>query len=500
MREPDGDEGKETPKLELFRVPIGTPPTKYSFHFHSLFSPPTPTTSMDAYTEYPYPESYPLWSFDDPLAATPSRPPRPPRVTLAGSLDPATGIFYRAPEHPRLRTAQACEKCRSRKAKCSGDHPCCARCLARGLVCEYAKEGRIRGPNKPKPRAGSISTSSGADLAAAAAAAAAKRRRRNTTLAMTTPARLAPDARFLPLPSSVPARTNGTANGGQGHDAPHPTPLNAHLLPSGSSKRFSLPASFAQPSSSGHPLTTLSSAFTYGHGDAEAEYAYPPDSAPSSAYTDSRRGSFDPSFVFGRAEAQAKGYAHEMDGGYAHPHLRPHDGYPTDSAPHEFHTDTEHAYPTEHTYHADNTPHTHQFESMSLGLPLPPSYALDAQAQTQTPPPSACAPQSVPFPRFSPNGGGGERERRPTLSITTTPYTSPACAVDHLGRAPFTPLEPDSRGGAALGLGLGLGLALPADGKGYGGSGGSDGSGGSGGSGSAGSVGSGSGTDGEGSA
>lgn len=39
------------------------------------------------------------------------------RTTLAGSLDPSTGIFYRTPEHPRLRTAQACEKCRTRKAK-----------------------------------------------------------------------------------------------------------------------------------------------------------------------------------------------------------------------------------------------------------------------------------------------------------------------------------------------------------------------------------------------
>ena len=39
------------------------------------------------------------------------------RLSLAGSLDPTTGIFYRTPEHPRLRTAQACEKCRTRKAK-----------------------------------------------------------------------------------------------------------------------------------------------------------------------------------------------------------------------------------------------------------------------------------------------------------------------------------------------------------------------------------------------
>ncbi|KIL65272.1 hypothetical protein M378DRAFT_10904 [Amanita muscaria Koide BX008] len=75
------------------------------------------------------------------------------RMTLAGSLDPSTGIFYRTPEHPRLRTAQACEKCRTRKAKCSGEHPTCKRCQTRGLICEYAKEGRVRGPNKLKSKA-----------------------------------------------------------------------------------------------------------------------------------------------------------------------------------------------------------------------------------------------------------------------------------------------------------------------------------------------------------
>ena len=40
-----------------------------------------------------------------------------PSWTMSGSLDPATGIFQRAPEHPRVRTAQACEPCRKRKAK-----------------------------------------------------------------------------------------------------------------------------------------------------------------------------------------------------------------------------------------------------------------------------------------------------------------------------------------------------------------------------------------------
>lgn len=75
-----------------------------------------------------------------------------PRCAVAGSLDPTTGIFYRTPEPPRLRTAQACEKCRKRKAKCSGEHPACQRCLIRGLTCIYAPEGRVRGSQKPRIR------------------------------------------------------------------------------------------------------------------------------------------------------------------------------------------------------------------------------------------------------------------------------------------------------------------------------------------------------------
>jgi hypothetical protein len=41
----------------------------------------------------------------------------------AGSLDPTTGVFSRASDHPRIRTAQACEKCRARKAKVSVASP-----------------------------------------------------------------------------------------------------------------------------------------------------------------------------------------------------------------------------------------------------------------------------------------------------------------------------------------------------------------------------------------
>ncbi|KAG6818703.1 hypothetical protein H0H93_002648 [Arthromyces matolae] len=95
----------------------------------------------------PYPPTMPLY-IDSNVA--------PDSSVLAGSLDLATGIFYRSYDSPRLRTAQACEKCRARKAKCSGEHPTCKRCFTRGLVCEYAKEGRVRGPNKIKPKPTSL--------------------------------------------------------------------------------------------------------------------------------------------------------------------------------------------------------------------------------------------------------------------------------------------------------------------------------------------------------
>ncbi|KAJ7074046.1 hypothetical protein C8F01DRAFT_6552 [Mycena amicta] len=52
----------------------------------------------------------------------------------------------------RQRTMQACDKCRDRKTKCSGDHPVCKRCTARGLICHYSERDRIRGPAKARLR------------------------------------------------------------------------------------------------------------------------------------------------------------------------------------------------------------------------------------------------------------------------------------------------------------------------------------------------------------
>ncbi|KAH8110278.1 hypothetical protein DFH11DRAFT_797327 [Phellopilus nigrolimitatus] len=50
-------------------------------------------------------------------------------------------VFLRSPTPLKYqRTNQACDKCRERKAKCSGTRPSCARCVARGHTCEYAPE------------------------------------------------------------------------------------------------------------------------------------------------------------------------------------------------------------------------------------------------------------------------------------------------------------------------------------------------------------------------
>ncbi|KAG9128523.1 hypothetical protein FRC07_005890 [Ceratobasidium sp. 392] len=63
---------------------------------------------------------------------------------------PGTAAFFLRSPTPtkRQRTNQACEKCRERKAKCNGARPTCQRCQARGHICEYAKERRMRGPNR----------------------------------------------------------------------------------------------------------------------------------------------------------------------------------------------------------------------------------------------------------------------------------------------------------------------------------------------------------------
>ncbi|KAF9473782.1 hypothetical protein BDN70DRAFT_356308 [Pholiota conissans] len=60
-------------------------------------------------------------------------------------------LFVLKPQSLRQRTAQACDKCRERKTKCSGHRPVCTRCTNRGLLCEYTiRESRVRSIMRPR--------------------------------------------------------------------------------------------------------------------------------------------------------------------------------------------------------------------------------------------------------------------------------------------------------------------------------------------------------------
>ncbi|KAJ7620944.1 hypothetical protein FB45DRAFT_1032216 [Roridomyces roridus] len=166
-------------------------------------------------------------SFQSPQRAFPDRfapeewVPPPPGVAIQGSLDPTTGIFF--PEPPKVRTALACDKCRSRKAKCSGEQPTCGRCSSRGLVCEYTKERRTQGLYG-RPRAAS-SANYPPSRESPSREPDSRRLRRNTTAAR-------------PL-SSVPY-----------------LPFPAHLSASNADKRLSLPASLTKDSAEVYPMDT----------------------------------------------------------------------------------------------------------------------------------------------------------------------------------------------------------------------------------------------------
>ncbi|KAG2122781.1 hypothetical protein DEU56DRAFT_831303 [Suillus clintonianus] len=73
-----------------------------------------------------------------------------------------TAAIRAKPPHPRV--AHACDHCRRRKTKCSGEQPACSSCKKRGKVCQWTplkttKERRSRKPYdvdieyRPRPRA-----------------------------------------------------------------------------------------------------------------------------------------------------------------------------------------------------------------------------------------------------------------------------------------------------------------------------------------------------------
>ncbi|GAW03393.1 fungal specific transcription [Lentinula edodes] len=113
------------PSSILHHPNVNEPWVSYPQNYH------VDSTGNYRFPDYPYPSHHLVPPVDPAASRSNFRNAGPVDLdlysgmqrTLAGSLDPSTGVFYRMPEHPRLRTAQACEKCRTRKAKCSGEHP-----------------------------------------------------------------------------------------------------------------------------------------------------------------------------------------------------------------------------------------------------------------------------------------------------------------------------------------------------------------------------------------
>jgi len=128
--EPHGLTNYQSPSLSTSHHHPPHSPDHDSPHSWPPYSHPFPQTQQgpQSYAPFPSPSPFPPPRLSPPpvhhqsfhfkgQGLTAGSTTAGHRMTLAGSLDPNTGIFYRTPEHPRLRTAQACEKCRTRKAK-----------------------------------------------------------------------------------------------------------------------------------------------------------------------------------------------------------------------------------------------------------------------------------------------------------------------------------------------------------------------------------------------
>jgi hypothetical protein len=64
----------------------------------------------------------------------------------ADNLTPASNSVTETQPIKRKRLTQACDACRKKKVKCSGDKPSCNNCTRLGITCTYLPSTRKRGP------------------------------------------------------------------------------------------------------------------------------------------------------------------------------------------------------------------------------------------------------------------------------------------------------------------------------------------------------------------
>jgi hypothetical protein len=121
------DPFSDNASTQFTALPGGISPTHG--HLYSFCPQPPnhpPPTHHSAPTDAPLEQSQPTTA---PGPSTPHEQHEDRAITVqgqrshswvsVGSQDPVTGAFYGTSDHPRIRTAQACEKCRARKAKVS---------------------------------------------------------------------------------------------------------------------------------------------------------------------------------------------------------------------------------------------------------------------------------------------------------------------------------------------------------------------------------------------
>ncbi|KZV96174.1 hypothetical protein EXIGLDRAFT_705969 [Exidia glandulosa HHB12029] len=142
------------PSAAQFRPPTQVDPLAQHFQPRGSISALSAQSSGSSpYTSASPMPSTPPSAMDQPTMLNPWLFPFALNAMGGLGVNPAHIPFWLGKPPPgRQRTNQACEKCRDRKTKCTGERPTCHRCAMRGLQCEYASEHRVRGPTKNRKR------------------------------------------------------------------------------------------------------------------------------------------------------------------------------------------------------------------------------------------------------------------------------------------------------------------------------------------------------------